>query len=46
MHGDHSKVVNVLQDGDFIVNGQYGVVVTPQELLLEYFDRDECAILK
>ena len=46
MHGNHSSMVNVLQDGNFIVDGQDGVVVSPQELLLEYFDRDECAILK
>ena len=46
MHGNNSSVVNVLKDGNFIVDGQDGVVVSPQELLLEYFDRNECAILK
>ena len=46
MHGDYSIVVNVLQYGDFVVDGQDGVVVSPQELFFENFDRDECAILK
>ena len=40
-HSYNILVVHVLQDGDLVVDGEDGVVVSAKELLLQNLDSDE-----
>jgi len=38
MHSDNALMLQILQNGDFVVHGQDGVVVATEEFFLENFD--------